>query len=93
MRVPPPPPPCYRSAQVYKYLEVALIPARGPGGQYPALYLYSTDARLMRPVLNLSCQRVEYIGTLEQVYLNVAVRLKEVPQEVSLRKGDVFVIV
>ncbi|XP_043221726.1 DNA-directed RNA polymerase I subunit RPA2-like [Amphibalanus amphitrite] len=67
--------------EVYQYLEVALIPARGPGGQYPALYLYSSDARLMRPVLNLACQKVEYIGTLEQVYMNVAVNLREVPTE------------
>ncbi|XP_037077258.1 DNA-directed RNA polymerase I subunit RPA2-like [Pollicipes pollicipes] len=67
--------------EVYEYLEVALVPARGPGGQYPALYLYSSDGRLMRPVLNVRCQRVEYIGSLEQVYLNVAVRLHEAAPE------------
>ena len=36
-------------------------------GQYPGLFLFSTAARMMRPVLNLSTRIEELIGTFEQV--------------------------
>ncbi|KAL7672710.1 hypothetical protein ACOME3_007591 [Neoechinorhynchus agilis] len=39
---------------------------------YPALYIFTSFARLMRPVFNLAVQGIEYIGTFEQVFLGVA---------------------
>ena len=43
-------------------------------GQYPGLYIFSGPARMMRPVWNLAGKCVEYIGTLEQVYMEIAIR-------------------
>ena len=37
------------------------------GGQYPGLFLFSTPARMMRPVLNLATKTKELIGSFEQV--------------------------
>ncbi|XP_072029490.1 LOW QUALITY PROTEIN: DNA-directed RNA polymerase I subunit RPA2-like [Amphiura filiformis] len=54
-------------------LEIVLVPITGKASQYPGLYLFSTPARLMRPVQHLATDSVELIGTFEQVYLNVAV--------------------
>ena len=36
-------------------------------GQYPGLFLFSTPARMMRPVVNLSTKSEELIGSFEQV--------------------------
>jgi DNA-directed RNA polymerase I subunit RPA2 len=41
-------------------------------GTYPGLYLFTQPGRFLRPVFNLQQQSVEYIGPLEQVYLNIA---------------------
>ena len=50
-----------------KELEIALIPST-ERGLYPGLYLFSTPARMMRPVLNLKAGGArELIGTFEQV--------------------------
>jgi RNA polymerase I, Rpa2 specific domain len=52
-------------------LEVALM-TRQDGKFYAALYLFTTPARMMRPVLNLRYGKVEQIGSLEQMFLSVA---------------------
>ena len=57
--------------------EIALITARARPGQFPGLFLFTGAARLMRPVLNLALNQVEYIGTLEQVYLDVCITKDE----------------
>ena len=36
-------------------------------GQYPGIFLFSTPARMMRPVINLITQTEELIGSFEQV--------------------------
>ena len=46
-------------------------------GQFPGLYLFTTPARMMRPVTNLRAGKTEMIGTFEQVYMNVALEPKE----------------
>lgn len=57
------------SARVPWDLEIILIK---PGGkQYPALFLFSSPARMRRPVFNLTMAMVESIGTFEQPYLYV----------------------
>ena len=43
------------------------MPITRVASQYPALYIFSTVARMMRPVLNLAAGKVEMIGTFEQV--------------------------
>ena len=53
--------------------EICLIPKRMKG-QFPGLYIFTGAARMMRPVWNLAANAVEYIGTLEQVYMEIAIR-------------------
>lgn len=51
-------------------LEIAVVPPL-KNGQFPGLFLFSTPARMMRAVLNLSTQTQELIGTFEQVRLHL----------------------
>ena len=48
-------------------LEICLVPITNVASQYPGLYVFSTVARMMRPVLNLAAGQVEMIGSFEQV--------------------------
>lgn len=48
-------------------LEICLVPITNVASQYPGVYIFSSVARMMRPVLNLSAAQVEMIGTFEQV--------------------------
>ncbi|KAG7164844.1 DNA-directed RNA polymerase I subunit RPA2-like [Homarus americanus] len=64
--------------EIWKYTEIVLIPKRKYGGQYPGLFLVTSIARMMRPVINLTTYSIEYIGTLEQLYLNVAITPEDI---------------
>eukprot|EP00731_Ephydatia_muelleri_P007732 Em0004g70a len=57
-------------------LEIGLIPLT-KNGVYPGLYLFSTPGRMVRPVLNLSLNAKEWIGSFEQVYMDIAVIASE----------------
>lgn len=57
--------------RIPKYTEIAFFP-RTEGGPYPGLYLFTSPARMMRPVLDLQTKKIELVGTLEQTYLNIA---------------------
>jgi DNA-directed RNA polymerase I subunit RPA2 len=46
-------------------------------GQYPGLFIFTGAARMMRPVWNLAANCVEYIGTFEQVYMEISIRERE----------------
>jgi DNA-directed RNA polymerase I subunit RPA2 len=52
-------------------LEIGFIP-KSKGGQYPGLFLFSSRARMMRPVKYLANGRDDQIGPFEQVYMNIA---------------------
>ena len=52
--------------------ELAFIPKK-TNGQYPGLYIFTGASRMMRPVMNLALNKIEWIGTLEQVYMDIAV--------------------
>ena len=47
-------------------MEIGLVPIR-KNGQYPGLFLFSSPARMMRPVVNLATKSEELIGSFEQV--------------------------
>lgn len=49
------------------YTEICLVEQTDVCSLYPGLYLFTTPARMMRPVRNLVENSVEYIGTFEQV--------------------------
>lgn len=71
------------------FFEVAAVP-ESRGGLYPGLYIYTTPCRMMRPVTYLTGEtsdpdavgRQDFIGSFEQVYLDIAVKLDEVKEGV-----------
>jgi len=54
------------SFKVPPTLEIAFIPP-GSGRQYPGVFLFSSPARMMRPVKYLATGDTEYVGSFEQV--------------------------
>ena len=72
-------------------LEIGYIPPT-KNGQFPGLYLFTTPARMMRPVHNLATNTTELIGSFEQVYMDIAVDPSEVHQGVSYH-GNVLCVV
>ena len=58
-------------------MEIVLV-SKKDGGQFPGLFLFIGAARMMRPVLNLVLNKIEMIGTFEQVYLEVAIKKEEI---------------
>eukprot|EP01087_Luapelamoeba_hula_P020938 TRINITY_DN7228_c0_g1_i2.p1 TRINITY_DN7228_c0_g1~~TRINITY_DN7228_c0_g1_i2.p1 ORF type:complete len:1100 (+),score=114.71 TRINITY_DN7228_c0_g1_i2:76-3375(+) len=58
-------------------LEIGLI-MPGATRLYPGLFLFASMARMMRPVKLLSTGETEYIGTFEQVFMDIAVREEDV---------------
>ena len=63
-------------------LEIGYVPI-SKGGQYPGLYLFSTRARMMRPVRYIANGRDDSIGPFEQVYMDIAVTAEEIESGVS----------
>nr|KAG5708313.1 hypothetical protein BaRGS_034344 [Batillaria attramentaria] len=59
-------------------LEICLVPKTEVASLYPGVYLFSTPARMVRPVLNLAVNQTEMIGTFEQVFMDIAVTASEV---------------
>ena len=53
-------------------LEVAFIPPGMKGGPYPGLFLFTVAARVVRPVLQRATGRTEYIGPMEQPFMDIA---------------------
>ncbi|KAG4304220.1 hypothetical protein PORY_002401 [Pneumocystis oryctolagi] len=61
-----------KSHNVPLELEIGLIP-KSEGGQYHGLYIFSSRARMTRPVKYLPLNKEDIIGSFEQVYLNIDV--------------------
>ncbi|KAG8550317.1 hypothetical protein GDO81_026649 [Engystomops pustulosus] len=62
-----------RERGVEPWNEFVLIPMTGKASLYPGLYIFTTPCRMVRPVRNLAEGKEELIGTLEQLFLNVAI--------------------
>ncbi|CAH8616162.1 unnamed protein product [Dicrocoelium dendriticum] len=65
-------------------LEIVLVPPTDAASQYPGLFLFTGGSRLLRPVRNVRNGKqveagglVEWIGTFEQAYLDIAVNEAE----------------
>ncbi|KAK9481232.1 hypothetical protein V1514DRAFT_3371 [Lipomyces japonicus] len=56
---------------VPRALEVGLVPPSN-GGQYPGLFLFSSQARMLRPVRYLPLDKEDIVGPFEQVYMDIA---------------------
>lgn len=63
-------------------LEIGFVPI-SKGGQYPGLYLFSSRARMMRPVKYLANGRDDQVGSFEQVYMDIACTPAEIEDGVS----------
>eukprot|EP00058_Branchiostoma_floridae_P014006 XP_002599494.1 hypothetical protein BRAFLDRAFT_223894 [Branchiostoma floridae] len=66
-----------REGKIPVMTEIVLVPKTGKASQFPGLFLFTTPARMMRPVRNLFTGTVEMIGSFEQVYMNICVRPEE----------------
>ena len=58
-------------------LEICLIEYSDSPTQYPGFYLFSEPARMVRPVLQTASGNIEFIGTFEQMYMDICV----IPEE------------
>lgn len=77
-------------------MEIALVPSTDVGSQYPGLYLFAGGSRLLRPVKNLQCPKdstgkdvIEWIGTFEQVYLNISVKEEELSERALIDRSHI----
>ncbi|KAH0538307.1 DNA-directed RNA polymerase I subunit RPA2 [Glutinoglossum americanum] len=52
-------------------LEIGHIPCSN-GGQYPGIYLFSQQARMIRPVKYLPLKKEDYVGPFEQPFMSIA---------------------
>eukprot|EP00127_Corallochytrium_limacisporum_P003379 Clim_evm7s149 gene=Clim_evmTU7s149 len=73
--------------EVPEHLEVGLI-LPTTKGQYPGLFLFSSPARMMRPVYQLmesgeKSFTKESVGTFEQVYMDIACTQQDVVQDIT----------
>ncbi|XP_011868721.1 PREDICTED: DNA-directed RNA polymerase I subunit RPA2 [Vollenhovia emeryi] len=66
-----------KGEEVPSTLEIALVPKKNVPAQYPGLFLFTNAARMMRPVINLATQKIELIGTFEQIYMEICVTPEE----------------
>ena len=67
-------------------MEIALVPKRDKG-QFPGLFLFTSLARMMRPVINLRAKKIEYLGTFEQLYLDICIIPEEAYKNVRSSYG------
>lgn len=58
-------------------LEVGYVPP-STKGQYPGLFLFGGQARMMRPVRYLPLDKQDIVGPFEQVYMDIAVTPEEI---------------
>ncbi|KAA1466738.1 beta and beta-prime subunits of DNA dependent RNA-polymerase [Dentipellis sp. KUC8613] len=63
-------------------LEIGFVPP-SEGGQYPGLFLFSSRARMMRPVKYVANGKDDQIGSFEQVYMDIALTPEEIEPGVS----------
>jgi len=58
---------------VPKNLEIAVVPFNSTGGgRFPGIFMFAGSARFTRPVKTLATGEIEYIGSFEQVYMDIA---------------------
>ncbi|KAJ8929577.1 hypothetical protein NQ314_017741 [Rhamnusium bicolor] len=58
-------------------LEIVLVPLKKTISQYPGLFLFTGPSRMMRPLCNLLTNKIELVGTFEQVYMDICVTPEE----------------
>jgi len=66
-------------------MEICFVQKTDAASQYPGIYLFTSLARLMRPVWSYAHQMREMIGTFEQVYMSICVDPEECYEGVRIR--------
>ncbi|KAL0236933.1 hypothetical protein PCE1_000330 [Barthelona sp. PCE] len=66
-------------------LEIAVTPTE--------MLIFSTPARFMRPVINLKSKKTEFIGSKEQVWMNIALDEKSIEPYTTHVEADVLDII
>ncbi|XP_056631027.1 DNA-directed RNA polymerase I subunit RPA2 isoform X1 [Diorhabda sublineata] len=64
-------------------LEIAFVPLKKTVAQYPGIFLFTGPARMMRPLMNLYTNKIELVGTFEQVYMDICVTPEEAYKKVT----------
>ncbi|EMR61744.1 putative dna-directed rna polymerase i subunit rpa2 protein [Eutypa lata UCREL1] len=59
------------------HLEIGYVPSSN-GGSYPGIFMSSEASRMIRPVKYLPLEKEDYVGSLEQPYMSIAVTEQEV---------------
>lgn len=57
-------------------VEIGFVP-KLTKGQYPGLFIFTTPSRFLRPVKYLPTNKIDLIGSFEQVYMNISLSHKE----------------
>lgn len=65
-------------------MEIVLVPKKAANAQYPGIFIFTNQSRMMRPVRNLALNEIEYIGTFEQVYLDICINAEDAYPGVSI---------
>ncbi|MBN3281300.1 RPA2 polymerase, partial [Polyodon spathula] len=60
------------------WTEIVLVPKTGKASIYPALLIFTTPCRMVRPVQNLALGKEELIGTFEQLFIDVGILEEEI---------------
>ena len=77
-------PPDNRLQRIDPTAEIAYIPPATNGlGAYPGLFIFTQAGRMIRPVYHYDTQLVEYIGPIEQVYLDIACLKEDIRPETT----------
>jgi len=71
-------------------MEIGYIPPSPfiKGTQFPGIFLFTIEARFMRPVKNLKLNKLEYIGPLEQIYLSIACVEEDIRNDTTHQEFD-----
>lgn len=60
-------------ADIYQFTEIVFIPPENKDKLYPSLMVFTNKARMIRPVMNLCTGSVEFLSTLEQIFLDISI--------------------
>lgn len=61
----------------------SILPAQYGGGAYPGLYLFTQPGRMIRPVHQILSERTEWIGPMEQVYMEIACLKEDIREDTT----------
>lgn len=62
-------------------IEICLIPRTGHPTQFPGVFIFTNIFRMVRPVINRDLNAYEFIGSFEQVYMDISIKDDEIIPE------------